>query len=238
LSWNRKKIILSWEITLSLICCDCLFYLIQKKNLNLRFQWKLIILFFFIIILRRSLKLNVLIQFSVLYRILNESNFIEFLKNEHASAWIILLFSLSYGWTNAHFERTWCVVRTTFDIYLFIVIITGRIIHALACSFFRNSIKLLSFKILYNTLNLAVIIESVVISLQSQHIKDNVISHDKMIFLRFQDNLLRYVMSSFKKIRKPTKICFVFKPGIKSLSISVYQWTLKLYHPLTLLTAQ
>jgi hypothetical protein len=41
---------------------------------------------FFIIILRRSLKLNVLIQFSVLYRILNESNFIEFLKNEHASA--------------------------------------------------------------------------------------------------------------------------------------------------------
>ena len=35
----------------------------------------------------------------------------------------------------------------------FNVIITGRIIHALACSFFRNSIKLLSFKILYNTLN-------------------------------------------------------------------------------------
>ena len=41
---------------------------------------------FFIIILRRSLKLNVLIQFSVLYRILNESNFIEFLNHEHASA--------------------------------------------------------------------------------------------------------------------------------------------------------
>lgn len=63
------------------------------------------------------------------------------------------MFSLSYGWTNAHFERTWCVVRITFDIYFIIVIITGRIIHALASSFFRNSIKLLSFQILYNTLN-------------------------------------------------------------------------------------